>query len=67
MLTQLLSVVRQPGELDWDSAGFPRSYSWGGGREEMEERALPDSVDDTQPLEASLTIGATGWVLKLLL
>lgn len=29
MLTQLLSVVRQPGELDWDSAGFPRSYSWG--------------------------------------
>lgn len=33
MLTQLLSVVRQPGELDWDSAGFPRSYSWGGDRE----------------------------------
>lgn len=29
MLTQLLSVVRQPGELDWDSAGLPRSYSWG--------------------------------------
>lgn len=29
MLTQLLSVVRQPGELDWDSAGLPRSYTWG--------------------------------------
>lgn len=29
MLTQLLSVVRHPGELEWDSAGFPRSYSWG--------------------------------------
>lgn len=35
MLTQLLSVVRQPGELDCESAGEPKSYSW---MEEIEVR-----------------------------
>lgn len=44
MLTQLLSVVRQPGELDWDSAGFPRSYSWGGMIESGHEASREASV-----------------------
>lgn len=52
MLTQLLSVVRQPGELDWDSAGFPRSYSWGGMIESGHEAGREASVMQSNALSS---------------